>query len=256
MKISIITPVYNDTRVAGALDSILSQELDAELELIVIDGGSKDGTLEALERYRDGGRLAVLVSEPDQGMYDAMNKGIALATGDLVGILNADDRYADTAVLHDVLTVFENPRIEACYGDLVYVDAQGRVVRYWRSGGCSLWKFHLGWAPPHPTFFVCRNVYERFGVFDMERFHIAADYELMLRLLRKHKIPVAYVDRVLVRMTLGGISNRSVRNIVKMNREVYHAWLRNSLPLGYLAPVLKPAQKLFQYVQRPPKEIG
>ncbi len=256
MKISIITPVYNDTRVAGALDSILSQELDAELELIVIDGGSKDGTLELLERYRANGRLAVLVSEPDRGIYDAMNKGITLATGDLVGILNADDRYADTTVLRDVAAVFEDPRVEACYGDLVYVDAQDRIVRYWRSGRCRLWKFHLGWAPPHPTFFVRRNVYERLGLFDGARFQIAADYELMLRFLRKYKIRVAYVDRVLVRMAIGGMSNRSVRNIVKMNWEVYHAWPRNGLPLGYLAPVLKPAQKLFQYVQRPPKEIG
>jgi len=253
MRISIITPVYNDPRVADALDSVLSQEMDAELELIVIDGASDDGTLEVLNGYLEDGRIAVLVSEPDQGMYDAINKGVPLATGDLVGILNADDRYADTAVLGDVLTVFENPRIQACYGDLVYVDAEDHVVRYWRSGGCRLWKFHLGWAPPHPTFFVRRKVYEQFGPFDMECFQISADYELMLRLLRKHKIPVAYVNRVLVRMTIGGMSNRSMRNIIKSNVEAYCAWRRNDLPLGYLVPFLKPAQKLFQFVRRPPE---
>jgi glycosyltransferase involved in cell wall biosynthesis len=250
VKISIITPVYNDPRVAGALDSVLSQNVEAELELIVIDGSSTDGSLEVLERYRDDGRLAVLVSEPDRGMYDAINKGIALATGDIVGILNADDRYADTAVLRDVIAAFKNSHIEACYGDLVYVDDDDQVVRYWRSGECSRWKFHLGWAPPHPTFFVRKNVYERLGIFDMECFRIAADYELMLRFLMKNRVPVAYVDRVLVRMTVGGMSNRSVRNIMKANLEVYRAWRRNRLPLGQLAPVLKPAQKLLQFLQR------
>lgn len=250
MKISIITPVYNDPRVAGALDSVLSQNVEAELELIVIDGGSTDGTLEVLERYRDDGRLAVLVSEPDRGMYDAINKGIPLATGDIVGILNADDRYADTTVLSDVIAVFKDSHIEACYGDLVYVDGDDQVVRYWRSGACSRWKFHLGWAPPHPTFFVRKNVYERLGIFDMECFRIAADYELMLRFLMKNRVPVAYVDRVLVRMTVGGMSNRSVRNIMKANLEVYRAWRRNRLPLGQLTPVLKPAQKLLQFLQR------
>lgn len=127
-----------------------------------------------------------------------------------------------------------------------------RVAQACTAPGSFTW----GRAPPHPTFFVRRCAYERFGVFDMERFDIAADYELMVRLLRKHEIPVACVDRVLVWMTMGGMSNRSARNIVKANLEVYQAWRRNRRPLGYLVPLLKPAQKLFQYVQRPPKKNG
>ena len=199
-----------------------------------------------LERYRP--HIATLVSEPDLGIYDAMNKGVARATGDIVGILNADDCYNDPNVLRDVVAAFHDPSVEVVYGDLVYVDAGDRVKRYWRSGEHRRWKWRLGWMPPHPTFFVRRSVYQRFGGFDLS-FPIAADYELMLRLLMKHKIGVRYVSRVLVRMSAGGYSNRSVRNIIKANGEAYRAWRRNQLALGYLVPLLKPAQKISQFVR-------
>ena len=201
-----------------------------------------------LERYR--GRLAALVSEPDRGIYDAMNKGIARATGEVIGILNADDRYADPFVLRDVARAFEDPNVEACYGDLVYVDERGKVVRYWRSGPHKRWKWFLGWMPPHPTFFVRRSVYQRYGTFDL-RFPIAADYELMLRLLFKHRVRTAYIPRALVLMAPGGNSNRSLGNILRANLEVLHAWRTNGLRFGYLVPLLKPARKVPQFFSRP-----
>lgn len=248
MKISIITPVYNDPRVCRALDSILSQDYEGEPEIIVVDGGSTRSTLDVLERYRR--HIAVLVSEPDRGVYDAMNKGIRLATGEVVGILNADDRYNDPLVLRDVATVLADNKVDACYGDLVYVDSKDRVVRYWKSGPYRPIRFYFGWMLPHPTFFVRRNVYEQYGYFDLNN-PIAADYELMLRFLLKNKLSVRYIPRVLVRMSLGGKSNRSIGNIIRANIEVWRAWRKNNLRFGYLVPILKPARKWIQFVRRP-----
>ena len=233
-----------------ALDSILAQQDTAELELVVIDGGSTGGTMDVLEAYRD--RLAVLVSEPDEGIYDAMNKGIGLCTGDVIGILNADDRYSDPQVLADVLDLFKDERVDACYGNQVFVDGNDRVVRYWKSGPYRAARLYLGWMPPHPTFFVRSRVYERLGVFDT-RYPIAADYEFMLRVLLKHGISVKYIDRVLVRMAVGGNSRPSPANIVAGSVEVFCAWKQNGPPLGYLAPILKLARKPAQYFSRPPK---
>ena len=239
--------MFNDPRVARALDSILSQRHEHELELIVVDAGSTDDTMKILEGYRDS--VTTLISEPDEGIYDGMNKGVRLATGDVVGILNADDRYADEFVLRDVLETFSDSDTDACYGNLVYVNDNDEIVRYWKSGGHSAGKWYWGWMPPHPTFFVRRNMYEQYGVFDLG-FPIAADYELMLRLLFKERVRVKYLDRVLVRMALGGASNGSIPNIVKANQEVARAWRRNDLSGGFLVPLLKPASKVFQFAPR------
>ena len=249
LKISIVTTVYNDVRVARALDSILNQRHDHELELIVIDAGSNDGTLDVLERYRD--RLSVLVSEPDQGIYDGMNKGIRRASGDMVGILNADDRYADAYVLRDVAAVFQQrPEMKICYGDLGYVNDRGRMTRYWRSGANRSFKWRLGWRPPHPAFFVRRSVYEKYGLFNMD-FAIASDYDLQMRLLLKHRVASVHLDRVLVHMAPGGMSNRSISNVLKANWEVSQSWRANRLRGGKLVPFLKPLIKVPQFFRRP-----
>lgn len=247
MKISIITPVFNDERVGRALDSILSQRHEHDLELIVVDAASTDGTMEVLQRYRDS--ITTLISEPDDGIYDGMNKGIRHATGDVVGILNADDRYADDRALRDVSGAFSDDTADACYGNLVYVNHNDEIVRYWKTGDADLRKWYWGWMPPHPTFFVRRRIYDEYGGFNLE-FPIAADYELMLRLFVRQRISVRYIDRVLVRMALGGESNGSVSNIIKANAEVARAWRRNDLRGGFLVPFLKPASKIFQFTPR------
>lgn len=246
-SVSIVTPVFNDIRVGRALRSILDQEHDLNIELIVVDGGSTDGTLEVLESYRD--RLSVLISEPDDGIYDAMNKGIARATGDVVGILNADDRYAGPGTLSRVLNVFGDPAVQVCYGNLVYFDDQERFTRYWRSGSHKRFKWRLGWMPPHPTFFVRRQIYEQFGDYDT-LLPIAADYELMLRLLMKHRIKVVYIDRVLTHMATGGKSSNYWRNFLDVNRELVQAWRQNQLPWWQLVPLLKQPRKALQWFNK------
>jgi len=196
MKISIITATYNaaDT-ICDCLECIACQKID--VEHILIDGASTDSTMKIIDAHRD--HLTHVVSEPDEGIYDAMNKGLNLVSGDVIGILNADDFYPYDGTLEKVLSVFDDPSIEACYGDLVYVDVQNtdNVVRFWRSGHFNLNKFYWGWMPPHPTFFVRRSVYERYGFFNLG-LGSAADYEIMLRFLLKHQIKVAYISEILV----------------------------------------------------------
>ncbi len=251
MRISVITVVLNDPRVGRALDSLFAQECPADIESILIDGGSKDPTRAILEQYRR--QVSIFLSEPDRGIYDAMNKGLRLATGDIVGFLHADDRYADRFVLRDIAEVFADPGVEGCYGDVVFVSPRtGRILRYWRAGVYRRWKYYLGWMPTHLTFFVRRSVYERFGGYDLD-YPIAADYELMFRLLFLHALRVRYIPRVLVCMDAGGTSNGSVRAILKGNWECWQAWKRHGRAVqGVLVPIAKPLRKVGQFLRRPP----
>lgn len=245
LTISVVTAVRNAAAtIGGCLDSVAAQR--GPTEHIVVDGASDDGTVE-LVRAR-GGSVARFVSEPDRGLYEAMNKGVALAGGDIVGTLNADDLYADAQVLERVRGVFENADILACYGDLDYVDARHpeRVVRRWRSGSGTPGKIYRGWMPPHPTFFVRREVYGRCGVFNTG-LGTAADYELMLRFLLKHGIRAAYIPAVLVRMRSGGVSNRSLGHRLRAHEMDRLAWKVNGLePHPWTLP-LKPLRKLGQF---------
>ena len=244
--ISIITATWNAARtLPDCLDSVARQGM--EVEHILVDGGSTDGTMEVVESRRQA--LARVVSEPDEGIYDAMNKGIGLATGVVVGILNADDFYADDRVLHQVLECFSDPSVEACYGDLRYVDSAdtGRTVRYWRSGEFRPKKFYRGWMPPHPTFFVRRSVYERYGLFNLA-LGSAADYEIMLRFLLRWRVKAAYIPRVLVHMRTGGVSNASLRNRLRANRMDRKAWEVNGMRPHPWTLTLKPLRKLRQWV--------
>lgn len=253
MRISIITVVYNNLQVTEALDSTLSQQLETgdELEVVVIDGGSTDGTRAVLEDYRD--RLAVLVSERDRGIYDAMNKGLSLATGDVIGTLNADDLYADTGILRDVARAFRLSEAEAVYGDLVYVQREcpDQVIRYWRSSPFRPGAFKSGWMPPHPTFFVRRQVYDRCGKFDLS-FRIAADVELLIRLIEVHRIPTVHIPRILVRMRMGGASNRDLSSRLRATRECFRALRMHGqgTPLLYLPR--KIVHRSMQFLWRQP----
>lgn len=249
MRLSIITVVFNNVRyVEDCIRSVLRQT-HTDREYIIVDGGSTDGTLDVIMCYKRG--IAKLVSEPDSGIYDAMNKGIAMAEGDVVGFLNSDDLYADDRVLADVSRVFDEMRVESCYGNLLYVrrDDVRRVVRRWRSSAWREGCFCRGWHPPHPTFFVRRCVYERYGGFNLS-YKIAADYELMLRFIERYRISTYFLDRVLVKMRSGGSSNASFANVIRANIECYRAWRENGLKVSPLIMLRKPLSKLSQYLYR------
>lgn len=214
MIISIVTAVYNRADTIGhALASVRGQTWPY-VEHVVIDGASNDGTTEELEVHRDW--ISVLVSEPDRGIYDALNKGLARASGDIIGLMHSDDFYADERVLERVALVFAEPTVDGVYGDLEYVakDDPSRIIRYWRSGEYDKRRLSWGWMPPHPTLFLRRSVIEQWGGYDTE-FRIAADYEAILRYLGRGGISLAYIPEVLVKMRLGGESNRSLSRIVR-----------------------------------------
>lgn len=253
LTISVVTAVFNraDT-VAEALASVRAQRGPA-VEHIVIDGGSTDGTLPLL-RARQGD-IATLVSEPDQGIYDALNKGVRLATGDVVGFLHADDLFESPQSLARVAAAFEDPAVDAVYGDLVYVRKTNPacVVRYWSAGPFEQGCLEKGWMPPHPTFYVRRSVYERCGLFDT-RFRISADYESILRILGRDGVKSAYLPEVLVRMRLGGVSNRSLRSMLLKSREDYAAMRINGIG-GVGALLRKNFVKLPQFLARAPRPV-
>jgi glycosyltransferase len=218
LKISIITAALNCARTIGeALDSVRMQQ-GVDIEHIVIDGGSVDDTMKVVARAQK--RLACVVSEPDRGIYDAINKGLARSTGDIVGILHADDRLADSSVLADVAKLFEDPAVDVVYGDLQYVSAidGSKVVRHWCAGEFCPRRLARGWMIPHPTLYVRRRVLERIGTYDL-RYKIASDYDYILRVLSDADFGVAYLPRVMVRMRAGGISNRTWRNILRKSHE-------------------------------------
>jgi len=248
LKISVITAVYNgrDT-VADSLDSTLSQSYP-QVEIVLVDGGSTDGTLELLEGYRS--RVATFVSERDQGIYDALNKGIRLSTGDVIGFLHADDVFASRDALASIAAAFEDPSVEAVYGDLVYVrrDRLGSIVREWRAGPYTRAHLQKGWMPPHPTFYVRRSVYERLGNFDLA-YRIAADYDLMVRFLFVAAIKAAYVPQTLIRMRVGGVSNRSLRSVINKTKEDYRIVLQHGVG-GAMTVLQKNLGKVSQFWRR------
>jgi glycosyltransferase len=249
MKISIITVSFNNAvTIETTLSSVASQTGDT-IEHIIIDGGSTDGTLDIINRYRSG--LAHVITESDNGIYDAMNKGISLASGDIIGILNADDFYANDNVIAQIAAVFEDDSVDTCYGDLEYVDTFNttKVFRYWRSGEYRPEKFFHGWMPPHPTFFARRALYEKYGDFNLA-LGSSADYELMLRFLLKHGATAVYIPDVLVKMRTGGVSNASFRNRLRANRMDRLAWQINGLPPKPWTMYMKPLSKLLQYFRR------
>lgn len=231
MKISIITVVYNNANtIEDAILSVASQKY-SDIQHVIVDGASTDGTLSVLEKHRD--KLAKVVSEHDHGMYDAMNKGLRLADGEVVGTLNADDFYADTSVIEQVASVFRDPDVDACYADLIYVDqaTASRVIRYWKSRPFRDGLFAEGWCPPHPTFFVRKRIYEAYGRFDLS-YKLAADVELMMRFLEAKKIRTVYVPRVWVKMRIGGTSNKTLRNIFVQNIYIARAARQHRVPFN------------------------
>lgn len=250
IKVTIITVCYNsEETIADTIKSVMIQKY-TNIEHIIVDGASTDKTLEIIRMFADN--ELIIVSEPDRGIYDAMNKGISLATGDIISFLNADDFYADDNVIQEIVSIFSDSTIEACYSDLVYVDKDNinTVVRYWKSRHYCDGLFSKGWVPPHPTFFARREVYDRFGYFDLA-FPIAADFELMLRFIACNKVKTHYIPHVTVHMRLGGTSNKSIRNIIRQNLEIRKAIKKNGIKPSVSFYSCRIVDKLSQYVNKP-----
>lgn len=244
--VTIITATYNSAAtLADTLESVARQTYPA-IEHLVIDGASTDNTGAIAARYPHVSRF---VSEPDKGLYDAMNKGIQLAKGEIIAILNSDDFYAQPTVIEKVVESFEQTAALAVYADLQYVDGENtaKIVRNWVAGDYDSQLFYYGWMPPHPSFFVKRQLYEQCGVFDTS-FRYAADYELMLRFLLRYQAPTAYVPEVAVKMRTGGQSNASFKNRWKANREDRRAWDVNGLTPYFFTIPLKPFRKIGQFL--------
>ena len=248
MTVSVITVTYNAARtVAEAAQSVVNQQGDFTLDYHIVDGGSTDETLDRIRPYE--GHIAQITSEPDQGLYDAMNRGVARAKGDIVGILNADDRFADEQVIADILAAFRDNEADGIYADLDYVDEKdgATVTRRWKSGHPGA--FSRGWMPPHPTLFVRRELYEQHGLFNLQ-LKSAADYELMLRFFHFRGAELAYLPRVTVKMRAGGQSNASLANRIKANAEDAKAWRLNGAKPPALLRLQKPLRKLGQFGRR------
>jgi glycosyltransferase len=250
LKISIITITYNSaSTVEDTIKSVVSQDFP-DKEYIIVDGLSKDRTLDIVNRFTP--YIDKVISERDKGLYDALNKGISMATGDVVGMLHSDDIYASHQIISKVAQQFAmDPEVEAVYADLVFVDRNdtNKVLRTWKAGEYKPDAFIKGWMPPHPTFFVKKSVYDRFGGFNLD-LKLSADYELMLRFIHKHKIKVAYLPESIVKMRMGGISNTSFFVKLKANMEDKMAWRINDLKPGMFTTIRKPLNKLMQYFSK------
>lgn len=247
MKVSVITVAYNSSKtIRETIDSVVSQTYD-QIEYIIVDGKSTDGTIEIVKSYGD--KISKFVSEKDNGIYDAINKGLEMASGDVISILNSDDIFAHEKVIENTVAVFESEQVDTVYGDLKYVSPTDntKVKRYWKSGVYKRKKFLFGWMPPHPTFFVKREVYEKHGTFDTS-LTSAADYELMLRFLYKNKVSAGYNPEVMVLMKTGGQSNASLLNHIVGNKEDKMAWIKNGLKSFSFTTWIKPIRKVPQFL--------
>ena len=248
--VSIVTPVLNGGgTIESTIKSVLGQNY-GNIEYIIVDSGSTDGTLEIVDKYKD--KIAKVLSENKRGIYPAMDAGLKSANGEIIGNLNSDDFYADENVVKTVVEAMEKEKADVCWGDLIYVERTlnpKRIIRFWKSSPYRKGKFQKGWMPPHPTFFVRKRVYEKYGYLNLD-FSIAADYELMLRFLEKYQLRSCYIPKIMIKMRKGGESNKSLINIIKANLESYRAWRVNDLKINPLRILLKPLSKITQYFKR------
>jgi glycosyltransferase involved in cell wall biosynthesis len=246
MKVSIITPTFNSADTLQDTIHSIGIQTHSDIEYIIIDGGSKDGTIDIIKKNVD--LIAYWISEPDHGIYDAMNKGISMATGEIIAILNSDDFYVHEYVISEVVNCFKRNQVDSIYGNLQYVGRENtsKVIRHWVSGHYQRRKFLFGWMPPHPAFFVKRKLYLFLGQFNTQ-LKTSADYELMLRFLYKHKVSSHYLPELLVKMRVGGASNQSWKKRVIANLEDRRAWKMNGLQPYFFTAVLKPLRKINQF---------
>ena len=249
MKVSIITVCYNSEKyIKSAIDSVLNQSYQ-NIEYIIIDGDSKDNTVNIINSY--GSRITKFISEPDKGIYDAMNKGLKIATGNLVGILNSDDFYFDNTIIENVVREINEKKTDSLFADIIYVYPENtdRHVRYWRAKPFKSGSFQKGWHPGHPAFFVKRDAYLKYGYFLVE-FTLAADFELMLRFIERFKISTVYLPKPLVKMRLGGASNKNIKNMFIQNIECFKAFKANNINVSIFYPFLRLFPKLIQFFRK------
>lgn len=228
MKFSIITVVYNNECIGTAIESVIRQDYPW-IEYIIVDGGSTDHTLDIIGAYRN--KIQKVVSEPDLGIYDAINKGIKLATGDILGLLHADDFLSDDNVISRIASVFKQyPGINAAYADVIFTDREdlGKVTRYYSSRHFKPWMFKFGFQPAHPTFYAKRDLFAQYGLYST-RYKIAGDFELLMRFLYIHKVKALYVKDVWVKMRMGGVSTAGLKSLLRLNGEILHACRSNEV---------------------------
>lgn len=246
MKVSIITVTFNSARfLEDCIRSVQAQNYN-HIEHIIVDGKSTDGTIGIIKKFESG--IAAWVSEPDRGIYDAINKGLKMATGDIVGILNSDDILDNDHVIFSIVKEMLHSKKDAVYGDLEYVTQEdtSRVMRVWKGQPYNRKRFQYGWMPAHPTFYLKRSLIEKFGAFETHYFS-AADYEFMARYLYKHKVSASYLPQLIVRMRVGGASNATLKQRLRANRRDYLAMKHNKIPFPLIVSILKPLIKMHQF---------
>ncbi|MEF1289259.1 glycosyltransferase family 2 protein [Vibrio sp. M260118] len=247
MKVSIITATYNSsTTILDTVTSLEEQDYP-NIEYIIVDGNSDDNTIELINK--NCSKVSVVISEPDDGIYNALNKGIAVATGDVIGFLHSDDVLAYSSAITDVVNTFNRSGSQSVYADLEYVKKNdpSAVVRKWKSGEFSKNKLRFGWMPPHPTFYVKRECYQYYGSFD-EEYKISADYDSIVRLLWQEGITVSYLRKVIIKMKVGGMSNRNINNIISKSKEDMAIMRDNGMPT-FTAILYKNLSKIPQFLR-------
>ena len=245
--VTIITVTYNSAAfLQDCIDSVRSQTYP-NIEYIVVDGKSTDGTM-AIVRQNEA-LLHSWISETDKGMYDAINKGMELATGDIIGILNSDDVLDNPGVIDHIVACFEKEGVDSVYGDLEFVDRNdlNKVMRIWKGQPFKRSRFRYGWMPAHPTFYIKRSLVQQYGGYE-NHFFSAADYEFMSRYLYLHRVSACYIPELLVRMRMGGQSNATLKQRLRANRRDYLAMKKNNIPFPFVVSILKPLIKLHQFV--------
>ena len=253
MKVSIITVCLNSAEtIEDTLRSVLSQDYK-DIEHIVVDGGSKDDTLGIINRYKNN--IVKVISEPDTAIYEAMNKGIKLSDGNIIAILNSDDMYTDHTIVGQMVEFMQRNGLDAAYGDLIYVDRNNtnHIRRFWKAGEYKRKAFCYGWALPHPTFFCHKEIFERLGYFK-DNFQIAADFELMIRFIEKHRISIGYLPKVIVKMRTAGKAN-VLRGMIRGNWEIIRSFRLNDLSLSPWFFVRKPITKISQLFRTPTHQV-